>query len=195
MFKIKYAEFSGVFVDIQQLPEGNLPEVAMVGRSNIGKSSLINKMTNRKNLAKSSSTPGKTRTINYYLINKEWYMVDLPGYGFAKVSKAERAKWGKMIEEYLQKRQELRGVVQLVDIRHAPSQEDILMKEFLEHYEIPVLIVATKADKVSKGSRQKNLAVIRRTLGLTAADGPLCFSAETGEGVVELTNAFAEIIK
>lgn len=129
MLKIKKAEFSGCYVDIKTLPPGDFPEVAMVGRSNVGKSSLINKIVNRKNLAKSSSTPGKTRTINYYKINDNWYMVDLPGYGYARVSKAEQEKWGKMIERYLSGRQQLRGVVQLVDIRHPPNENDILMKD------------------------------------------------------------------
>lgn len=190
--QIKRAEYSGTFVNIEQLPEGDLPEIALVGRSNVGKSSLINKLVNRKKLAKSSSTPGKTRTINYYLINEQWYMVDLPGYGFAKVSKVEREKWGRMIENYLQNRSQVRGVVQLLDIRHAPNANDVLMKNWLQDCQIPILIVATKADKVSRGGRQKNLNIIKKTLGLT--DNPLFFSAETGEGVAELTAALAEII-
>ncbi|MDD4549569.1 MAG: ribosome biogenesis GTP-binding protein YihA/YsxC, partial [Syntrophomonadaceae bacterium] len=128
---IKSADFKGVFVDIGDLPAGDMPEVALVGRSNVGKSSLINKIVNRRHLAKSSSTPGKTRTINYYLINDQWYMVDLPGYGFAKVSATEKVKWGKMVEKYLSERQQLRGVIQLVDIRHKPSEDDVLMKEWL----------------------------------------------------------------
>ncbi len=192
VLQIKRAEYSGTFVDIGQLPEGDLPEIALVGRSNVGKSSLINKLVNRKKLAKSSSTPGKTRTINYYLINEEWYLVDLPGYGFAKVSKAEREKWGKMIENYLQNRSQVQGVIQLLDIRHAPNENDILMKNWLQHCDIPILMVATKADKVSRGGRQKNLNIIKKTLGL--AETPLFFSAETGEGLTELTAAIAEII-
>jgi len=193
--KIKSAEFKGVFVDIKQLPEGGNHEIAFVGRSNVGKSSLINKMVNRKKLAKSSSTPGKTRTINYYLINDEWYMVDLPGYGYAKVSKVEKAKWGKMIETYLSQRNELKGVVQLIDIRHPPSKDDIIMKEWLSHYELPLLVVATKSDKVSRGSRQKNLAVIRKELSMPAGQMPICFSAETGEGVEEMKEALGEILE
>ncbi len=193
--KIKNAEFKGVFVDIKQLPEGDLPEIALVGRSNVGKSSLINKLVNRKKLAKSSSTPGKTRTINYYLLNDEWHMVDLPGYGYAKVSKLERAKWGKMIESYLSQRQQLKGVLQILDIRHPPSSDDIMMKDWLSHHEIPVLLVATKADKISRGARAKHLAVIRRELKVPPEQLPICFSAETGEGVDEINEALQEILK
>lgn len=193
--KIKKAEFKGVFVDIKQLPELAWPEVAMVGRSNVGKSSLINKLVNRKKLAKSSSTPGKTRTINYYLINDEWHMVDLPGYGYAKVSKTERAKWGQMIEAYLSQRKQLKGVLQILDIRHPPSADDIMMKDWLGHHEIPVLLVATKADKISRGSRLQHLAVIRRELKVPLEQMPICFSAETGEGADEIKAALQEILE
>jgi len=192
MLHIKQAEYIGSFVNLGQLPEGELPEIALVGRSNVGKSSLINKLVNRRHLAKSSSTPGKTRTINYYLMNEQWYMVDLPGYGFAKVSKAEREKWGKMIENYLQNRPQVQGVIQLLDIRHAPNENDKLMKNWLQHCGIPVLLVATKADKISRGGRQKYLSLIKKTLGLT--ETPLYFSAETGEGIDELAEAIAEIL-
>ena len=195
MLQIKKAEFVCSFVDIKNLPEDNLPEIALVGRSNVGKSSLINKVVNRKNLAKSSSTPGKTRMLNYYIMNDEWYMVDLPGYGFAKVSKVEREKWGKMVESYLSSRQQLRGVVQLLDIRHPPSQNDILMKEWLEHYERPILMVATKADKVSRNEKQKNMAVIRKTLQLRPDQKPILFSAQSGEGVEEVKAALAQILE
>lgn len=192
---IKRAEFVSSFVDMKSLPQDNLPEIALVGRSNVGKSSLINKVVNRKNLAKSSSTPGKTRTINYYCINNSWYMVDLPGYGFAKVSKVEKEKWGKMIERYLSSREPLRGVIQLIDIRHAPTQNDILMKEWLEHYELPILLVATKADKVSRNEKHKNLAVINKTLHLLPGQSPIPFSAENGEGVEEVKAALTEILE
>ncbi|MDD2587152.1 MAG: ribosome biogenesis GTP-binding protein YihA/YsxC [Syntrophomonadaceae bacterium] len=191
---IKSADFKGVFVDIGDLPAGDMPEVALVGRSNVGKSSLINKIVNRRHLAKSSSTPGKTRTINYYLINDQWYMVDLPGYGFAKVSATEKVKWGKMVEKYLSERQQLRGVIQLVDIRHKPSEDDVLMKEWLTHFNIPILVVATKADKISRGARQKYITVIRKTLDLQAGEMPLYFSAQTGEGVPEVLEAIEELV-
>lgn len=190
--QIKQAQFVGSFVNLGQLPEGELPEIALVGRSNVGKSSLINKLVNRRNLAKSSSTPGKTRTINYYLINAQWYLVDLPGYGYARVAKTEKEKWGQMIESYLQHRTQLRGVIQLLDIRHAPNENDFLMKNWLQQSGVPLLLVATKADKVSRGARGKNLAVIRKTLNLVQA--PLCFSAQTGEGIAELNAALAAIL-
>ncbi len=192
--QIKKAEFVSSFVDTKGLPQDNFPEIALVGRSNVGKSSLINKLVNRKNLAKSSSTPGKTRLINYYLINNEWYMVDLPGYGFAKVSKAEKEKWGKMIEKFLSTREQLQGVIQLIDIRHAPSQNDIIMMEWLQHHELPILLVATKADKVSRNEKHKNLAVINKTLNLLPGQTPIPFSAESGEGVEEVKAALEEIL-
>jgi GTP-binding protein len=192
---IKSAEFKGVFVNIKQLPEGDLPEIALVGRSNVGKSSLINKIANQRKLAKSSSTPGKTRTINYYLFNREWYMVDLPGYGFARVSKEERMKWGRMIEKYLSQRQQLKGVLQILDIRHPPSSDDVNMKEWLMHHNLPVLMIATKADKISKGARAKHLAIIRKVLEIPVEQTPICFSAETGEGINDITAALEEILK
>lgn len=194
MLKIKQAEFMGCYVDINKLPPESAFEVAMVGRSNVGKSSLINKIVNRKNLAKSSSTPGKTRTINYYLINGSWYMVDLPGYGYARVSKAEQVKWGKMIEKYLSQRKQLKGVIQLIDIRHPPGDNDILMKDYLLSYSIPLLVVATKADKISRGARTKHIAIIRKALNMQPEETPICFSAETGEGADEIRAALEELI-
>ncbi len=187
--QIKQAKYIGTYVKIDQLPNDDLPEIALVGRSNVGKSSLINKIVNRRNLAKSSSTPGKTRTINYYLINNEFYLVDLPGYGFAKVSRSERNRWGSMIEAYLQKRTQLRGVIQLVDIRHAPSENDVLMRNWLEQNGIPFLVVATKADKISRGARAKNLNIIRKAMNLD--QNPLYFSAQTGEGQEEFIEEIA----
>ncbi|WP_296864040.1 ribosome biogenesis GTP-binding protein YihA/YsxC [Thermosyntropha sp.] len=195
MIKVKKAEFKGSFVDLKQLPDEDNLEIALVGRSNVGKSSLINKVVNRKNLAKSSSTPGKTRTINFYMINDSWYFVDLPGYGFARVSKTERLKWNRMIEGYLSKRKQLKGVIQLLDIRHVPTENDVLMKDWLLHYEIPLLLVATKADKISKGARQKHLNQIRKALDLEPEDILLPFSAATGEGVGEILAAIEELLE
>ncbi|MDO4540342.1 MAG: ribosome biogenesis GTP-binding protein YihA/YsxC [Syntrophomonadaceae bacterium] len=192
---IKSAEFVISCVRPEQYPAGDMPEVAIAGRSNVGKSSLINRLVNRKNLAKSSSTPGKTRMLNYFIINNDWYLVDLPGYGYAKVSKAERRQWGGMIENYLQNREQLRGVVLLIDIRHEPNQNDQGMKAWLDHHGIPHLIVATKADKISRGNRPKHLQMIRRALNMPPDILPLCCSAETGEGFDELKQRIEEIIK
>ena len=191
---IKSAEFKGAFVDWKLLPGESLPEIALVGRSNVGKSSLINKTLNRRNLAKSSSTPGKTRTINFYLINNSFNLVDLPGYGYARVSKAEQQKWGKIIENYLKNRKQLRGVIHLLDIRHEPGENDVMMKEWLMHYEIPILLVATKMDKISRGARQKQLQTIGRALNLEKGIKPITFSAENGEGVDEVKKAIKELI-
>ncbi|MGI6453205.1 MAG: ribosome biogenesis GTP-binding protein YihA/YsxC [Syntrophomonadaceae bacterium] len=190
---IKQAELKGVYVNNTQLPQDSLPEIALVGRSNVGKSSLINRLVNRKNLAKSSSTPGKTRTINYYLINRQWYLVDLPGYGYAKVSRTEKARWGRMIENFLKERTQVKGVIQLVDIRHEPSNDDILMQQWLLAYGIPVLVAATKADKISRGKRSKHLGIISQALSMNG-QLPISFSAETGEGKEEVMAAIDALL-
>lgn len=166
----------------EQYPETDLPEFALAGRSNVGKSSFINKMLNRKGLARISSKPGKTQTLNFYLINEILHFVDVPGYGYAKVSKSERAAWGKMIETYFTTREQLRAVVLIVDLRHPPTEDDVMMYDFLKHYEIPCIVIATKADKIPKGKWQKHLKVTRETLNLEANDQMVIFSAETGEG-------------
>ncbi|MEQ8175054.1 MAG: ribosome biogenesis GTP-binding protein YihA/YsxC [Syntrophomonadaceae bacterium] len=191
---IKTAEYVGSFVDLAALPQGNLPEIALVGRSNVGKSSLINKVVNRKGLAKSSSTPGKTRTINYFIVNDSWHLVDLPGYGYAKVSQQERNRWQKMIEKYLQKREQLKGVIMLLDIRHEPNENDQLMKNWLLESGLPLLLIATKADKISRGNRAKHLAVIRRALNLEIADTPIVFSAQTGDGVEDIKDSILGLL-
>ncbi|WML40743.1 ribosome biogenesis GTP-binding protein YihA/YsxC [Neobacillus sp. OS1-2] len=165
-----------------QYPDTELPEFALAGRSNVGKSSFINKMLNRKGLARISSKPGKTQTLNFYLINEILHFVDVPGYGYAKVSKTERAAWGKMIETYFTSREQLRAAVLIVDLRHPPTRDDIMMYDFLKHYEIPCVIIATKADKIPKGKWQKHLKVTRETLDLDKNDHLLLFSSETGEG-------------
>jgi GTP-binding protein len=165
-----------------QYPETELPEFALAGRSNVGKSSFINKMLNRKGLARISSKPGKTQTLNFYLINEILHFVDVPGYGYAKVSKSERAAWGKMIETYITSREQLRAVVLIVDLRHPPTQDDIMMYNFLKHYDIPCVVIATKADKIPRGKWQKYLKVTKETLDLDENDQIVLFSSETGEG-------------
>ncbi|MEH7300479.1 ribosome biogenesis GTP-binding protein YihA/YsxC [Neobacillus drentensis] len=166
----------------EQYPETDLPEFALAGRSNVGKSSFINKMLNRKGLARISSKPGKTQTLNFYLINEILHFVDVPGYGYAKVSKSERAAWGRMIETYFTTREQLRAVVLIVDLRHPPTADDVMMYDFLKHYEIPCIVIATKADKIPKGKWQKHLKVTRETLDLDQNDHMIVFSSETGEG-------------
>jgi GTP-binding protein len=165
-----------------QYPETDLPEFALAGRSNVGKSSFINKMLNRKGLARISSKPGKTQTLNFYLINEILHFVDVPGYGYAKVSKSERAAWGKMIETYITSREQLRAVVLIVDLRHPPTQDDVMMYDFLKHYDIPCVVIATKADKIPRGKWQKYLKVTKETLDLDENDQIVLFSSETGEG-------------
>jgi GTP-binding protein len=166
----------------EQYPDTELPEFALAGRSNVGKSSFINKMLNRKGLARISSKPGKTQTLNFYLINEILHFVDVPGYGYAKVSKTERAAWGRMIETYFTTREQLRAVVLIVDLRHPPTSDDVMMYDFLKHYELPCIIIATKADKIPKGKWQKHLKVTRETLDLEQDDHIVVFSSETGEG-------------
>jgi GTP-binding protein len=166
----------------EQYPETELPEFALAGRSNVGKSSFINKMLNRKGLARISSKPGKTQTLNFYLINEVLHFVDVPGYGYAKVSKSERAAWGRMIETYFTTREQLKAAVLIVDLRHPPTKDDVMMYDFFKHYEIPCIIIATKADKIPKGKWQKHLKVTKETLDLEKNDHIVLFSSETGEG-------------
>lgn len=184
--KITNAEFVISAVGPSQYPEDALPEVALAGRSNVGKSSLINRMINRKNLARTSSTPGKTQHLNYYRINDEIYFVDFPGYGYAKVSKTQREVWGKMIEKYLLERETLRLVLLVIDLRHPPSKDDELMYDWLKHYDLPVCVVATKADKIPKSRWQKHLKIIKEALVLRAGDPIIMFSSEEGLGRDEL---------
>lgn len=164
-------------------PQDDLPEVALAGRSNVGKSSFINTLLGRKNLARTSSKPGKTQLLNFYDIDGKLRFVDVPGYGYAKVSKAERAKWGKMIEEYLTSRDNLRAVVSLVDLRHDPSADDVQMYEFLKYYEIPVIVVATKADKVTRGKWNKHESAIKKKLNFDSSDAFIIFSSVNKEGL------------
>ncbi|GIP49520.1 putative GTP-binding protein EngB [Paenibacillus sp. J53TS2] len=186
MMKVTKAEFIISAVGPDQYPEDALPEIALAGRSNVGKSSLINRMINRKNLARTSSTPGKTQHLNYYRINDRVYFVDVPGYGYAKVSKTQREVWGKMIEKYLQERETLKLVLQIIDLRHPPTKDDELMYDWLKAYDLPVCVVATKADKIPKSRWQKHLKIIKEGLVLRAGDPLILFSAEEGIGKDEL---------
>lgn len=165
-----------------QYPEDGLPEFALAGRSNVGKSSFINKMIGRKSMARISSKPGKTQTLNFYKIEEKLFYVDVPGYGYAKVSKSEREAWGKMIERYITDREPLRAVIQIVDLRHPPSRDDIAMYDFMKHFEIPCIIIATKADKIPKGKWDKHKKIVRDTLEMDKTDPLIVFSSETGLG-------------
>ncbi|RLJ87249.1 ribosome biogenesis GTP-binding protein YihA/YsxC [Planococcus citreus] len=165
-----------------QYPETELPEFALAGRSNVGKSSFINKLIGRKSMARISSKPGKTQTLNFYKIEEDLFFVDVPGYGYAKVSKSEREAWGKMIETYITSREQLRAVVQIVDLRHPPSKDDQMMYDFMKHYGIPCIIIATKADKIPKGKWDKHKKIVREGLDMEKGDPLIVFSSETGLG-------------
>ncbi|WP_226583468.1 ribosome biogenesis GTP-binding protein YihA/YsxC [Halobacillus litoralis] len=166
----------------KQYPKEPIPEIALAGRSNVGKSSFINKMIQRKNLARTSSKPGKTQTLNFYIINEQFHFVDVPGYGYAKVSKKERAKWGAMMEEYFAEREQLKATALIIDIRHKPTEDDQLMYDYLKHFELPVMVIATKLDKIKKGQRHKQIKIVRETLEMEEEDALIPFSSETGEG-------------
>ncbi|MBM7620489.1 GTP-binding protein [Bacillus tianshenii] len=184
--KVTQAEIVISAVKPEQYPSGLLPEFALAGRSNVGKSSFINKMINRKNLARTSSKPGKTQTLNFYLINEMLHFVDVPGYGFAKVPKSERDAWGRMMQTYLTSREQLRAVLMIVDLRHPPSKDDVTMYDYLKHYDLPVIVIATKADKIPKGKWQKHKKVVRETLDMVQEDEVILFSSETGHGKDEV---------
>ena len=170
-------------------PQDDIPEVALAGRSNVGKSSFINTMLNRKNLARTSGKPGKTQLLNFFNIDDKLRFVDVPGYGYARVSKKEREKWGKMIEEYLTTRDNLRAVVSLVDLRHEPSADDVQMYEFLKYYEIPVILVATKADKIPRGKWNKHESMIKKKLDFDKTDTFIIFSSVNKTGIEEAWDA------
>lgn len=175
-------------------PEDDIPEIALAGRSNVGKSSFINTLLGRKNLARTSAKPGKTQLLNFFNIDDKIRFVDVPGYGYAKVSKVERARWGKMIEEYLTSRDNLRAVVSLVDLRHEPSTEDVQMYEFLKYYEIPVIVVATKADKIPRGKWNKHESMIKKKLNFEQEDAFILFSSVDRIGIDQAWDAILEQI-
>lgn len=169
----------------EQYPEGDLPEFALAGRSNVGKSSFINTLIGRKSMARISSKPGKTQTLNFYNIENSLLFVDVPGYGFAKVSKKEREKWGEMIETYITSREPLKAVIQIIDLRHKPTSDDVMMYEFLKYYEIPVIVIATKADKLPRSKWYKNAKIVKETLDFDNQDDFVLFSSETKMGKEE----------
>jgi len=186
--KIRSSEIVVSAIKKDQYPEEGLPEIALVGRSNVGKSSATNALLNRRNFARTSQTPGKTRTINFYKINEEFYFVDLPGYGYAKVSKSEKDKWGVIMERYLQDRQELCAIFLLVDIRHEPTNDDVTMYEWIKHFGYNCVIIATKADKISRGQYQKHISIIRKKLQLEKDEKIIPLSSSKKTGVEDVWN-------
>jgi len=182
--KIQHAEFVISAAAIRQFPNTLLPEVAFAGKSNVGKSSLMNTILGRKGLVKTSATPGKTRQVNFFRINERWHFVDLPGYGFAKAPKETRETWEALVGGYLAQREPLRGVVMIVDIRHTPGELDQHTKQWLEQQDLPFIVVANKADKLSRGQMAAHLRAVEQALELS--EPPLAFSAQTGLGKPEL---------
>lgn len=193
--KINKSDLDKIAVLPSQYPEDNLIEIAFAGRSNVGKSSFINSMINRVNLARTSGKPGKTRTINFYIINEEFRFVDLPGYGYAQVSMSEREKWAKIIEEYLVTRENLKEVVLVVDIRHEPTNDDLMMYEWIKSFGYRGIVIATKADKISKGQWQKHTAIIRKKLGVEDNNLIIPYSSEKKLNKDRVWEVFDKIIK
>ena len=184
--KIRSSEITMSAVNKSQYPAEGIPEIALAGRSNVGKSSIINTLLNRRNFARTSQTPGKTRTLNFYLINNEFYFVDLPGYGYAKIAKSEKEKWGGIMERYLESRQELCSIFLLVDIRHEPTADDKLMYEWIKHFGYNCVVIATKADKISRGQYQKHISIIRKKLQMESSEKVIPVSSLKKTGVEEL---------
>lgn len=183
---IQKAEIEISAVSSQQYPSHGLPEIALAGRSNVGKSSFLNTMVNRKKLARTSGKPGKTRTLNFFNIEDRFLFVDVPGYGYAKVSKTEQEKWGAMMEEYFSTREKLVLTILLVDLRHKPTEQDQQMYNFLKFYGLPVLVIATKLDKIKPSQVNKHVSQIKQTLDLDADDSLIVFSSVTNEGKTEV---------
>ena len=192
--KINSVELAISAVRQSQYPEDNKPEFLLCGRSNVGKSSFINTIIERKDLARVSSNPGKTQTLNFYHVNNSFYLVDVPGYGYATVSEEIRQKFGKMIEEYLENRENLERVFLLIDFRIKPTQDDLLMYNFLNYHNLPVTIIATKVDKVSKNDRDKQIKMINEELNIKDGDNLVLFSSKTKLGKIEIQNEIEEIV-
>ena len=192
--KIVNAFLKVIATRISQYPTDELPEFLLVGRSNVGKSSFINTLLNKRGLARTSSTPGKTQTINFYLANNTFYIVYVPGYGYAQVNREQQKKMGLMIEEYLENRDELKRVFMIVDFRIKPTEDDILMYQFLKYYDIPVTIIVNKADKVGSSKREKNLKLISKTIDLAPGDDMIEFSSLNKKGREEVLSKIESLI-
>ncbi len=186
--KISNIELKISAVRTSQYPEDKKPEFLLVGRSNVGKSSFINTLINRKNFARTSSRPGKTQTLNFYCVNDKFYLVDVPGYGYALTSKKTQAKFGKMIEEYLANRENLKHIFMLVDFRHKPTKDDLLMYNYLKYFNLPVTVVATKVDKIPKGQWDKYKNIILKEMDLVHGDELILFSSLSKEGKEHIHN-------
>lgn len=193
--KIETSNLEVIAIRTSQYPRDNKPEFLLVGRSNVGKSSFINTMIGRKNYAKTSATPGKTQTLNFYLCNNSFYLVDVPGYGYASVSKATQKKFGLMIEEYLKTRSNLKNVFMIIDGRNKPTENDVLMYNYLKYYNIPVTIIANKYDKISVNNREKTLKNITNILKLNEDDKIVYFSSVNKKGRDEVGKVIAEYLK
>ena len=192
---IKDANLEIIATRRSQYPMEGKPEFLLVGRSNVGKSSFINAILSRKNLAYTSAKPGKTQTLNFYNVNNSFYLIDVPGYGYASVDKKTQNKFGMMIEEYLAKRSELKRVFMLIDFRHKPTEDDMLMYNFLKYYNLPVTIIATKADKIGGSKKQKNLTDILDTIDLVVGDDMVVFSSVTKLGVKEVLKKIEDLLE
>ena len=192
--KINSVKYMTSAVRESQYPTDGKIEFLLVGRSNVGKSSFINTIVNRKNMARTSAIPGKTQTLNFYLVNEDFYLVDVPGYGFAKVSKSLKNKFGMIIEEYLRNRENLSNVFMIIDFRHKPTEDDVLMYNYLKYYNIPVTIVATKCDKVSKNNYDKNKKNIVDTLNMQSSDDLILFSTVKKIGRQEILDKIDSIM-
>jgi GTP-binding protein len=188
--RINSCSFVGSFFELKQLPKDRMPQIAFAGRSNVGKSSLLNRVVGQKKMAKVSGTPGKTRSLNFFLVNENYYMVDLPGYGYAKVSKVMRNEWGRLIEDYLSKSEELVGLVLLIDCRRDPTEQDIQLLGWLRERNIPALISVTKTDKFTRDKTNRKVAEIEKKLGVST----IPFSSVTGTGKKELIGAIQSLI-
>lgn len=192
--KITNAFLKVIATRISQYPTDELPEFLLVGRSNVGKSSFINTLLNKRGLARTSATPGKTQTLNFYLVNNSFYLVDVPGYGYASLNHDQQKKMGLMIEEYLENRSELKRVFMLVDFRIKPTDDDILMYQYLKYYDIPVTIIVNKADKVGGSRREKNLKLIRETIDIIAGDDVIEFSSLSKKGRDEVLDKISSLL-